>query len=121
MTAKQTGFDKWAATKMKRPSFSKSYEAARKRVAAVDGLVRALDQIREESGVSKAELARTIDAKPEIIRRLFTKEGANPTLQTVVEIATALGLELRLVPITKTGKKSARAPRPRASDQRAVA
>jgi DNA-binding phage protein len=119
--AKKTGFERWAATKMKQPSFAKSYQAARKRITAVDGLVRALDQIREESGISKAELARAIDAKPEILRRLFTKEGANPTLQTVIDIATALGLELRLVPIRKTAKKSSAARGSRAGEQRAVA
>lgn len=100
MATTKTGFDKWVGKKMKRPSFAESYRSARKHIDTVDGIVRALDHIREDSGISKAELARTIDAKPEIIRRLFTKEGVNPTLQTVIEIAGALGLELRLVPIS---------------------
>ena len=54
-------------------------------------------------------VARSIDARPEIVRRLFTEAGANPTLETVVEIAAALGLELRLVPVTQ--KKRAAKPR----------
>ena len=72
MSTPRTGFDKWAAEKMKAPKFEKAYVAARRRVDAVDGLVRRLDALREKSGMSKAELARAIDAKPEIIRRLFT-------------------------------------------------
>lgn len=101
MASTKTGFDKWAAKKLKSPSFAKSYREARAQIDAVDTLVRALDQVREDSGISKAELARRIDAKPEIVRRLFTSDRANPTLQTVVEIAQALGLELRLVPAPK--------------------
>ncbi len=114
-TATKTGFDKWVGRKMKRATFAKAHIAARKRLDAVDALVRALDAVREDSGMSKAELARAIDAKPEIIRRLFTTAGANPTLKTVVEIAAALGLELRLV--RTAGKKTT----PRAKSTRAVA
>lgn len=119
MATPKTGFDKWVGKKMKRPTFAETYRTTRKHIDTVDGLVRALDHIREDSGISKAELARTIDAKPEIIRRLFTKEGVNPTLQTIVEIAGALGLELRLVPIT--GKKAPPKAAARAKAARAVA
>lgn len=97
MINNKTGFDKWVTTKLKNPSFTKALRAARKRVEAVDALVQSLDDVRERSGISKAELARSIDAKPEIVRRLFTKRGVNPTLRTIVEIAAALGLELKLV------------------------
>jgi DNA-binding phage protein len=120
--ANQTGFDKWAAKKLEDPSFAKEYRSARERIDAVDALVRALDEVREGSGISKADLARRIDAKPESVRRLFTKPGANPTLQTVVEIAAALGLRLELVPATQ--KKQAAKIRPRrvkAPESRAVA
>jgi hypothetical protein len=42
----------------------------------------------------------------------------NPTLETVVEIAAALGLELRLVPVA--AKKPALKPRRSKSDARAA-
>lgn len=116
--AKKTGFDKWVGRKMRRKTFADAYRASREQVGAVDRIVRALDQVREESGMSKAELARAIDAKPEIVRRLFTRQGVNPTLQTVVEIARALGLALCLTPIA--GKKAA-TKRARPSSVRAVA
>jgi DNA-binding phage protein len=47
--------------------------------------------------MTKAELARRIAAKPEIIRRLFTSASANPTVTTVVAVARALGMRLALV------------------------
>lgn len=48
--------------------------------------------------MTKAELARKIDARPEVVRRLFTTSTSNPTLETVLELASALGFHLELVP-----------------------
>jgi len=48
----KTGFDKWVGKKMKQPSFAESYRAARKQIDAVDQLVRALDHMRVEAGIS---------------------------------------------------------------------
>ena len=109
MAKAKTGFDKWVGKKMKQPSFAASYRVARNQVDAVDQLVRTLDEMREAAGISKADLARAINAKPEIIRRLFTKEGVNPTLHTVVEVAAALGLTLQLVPAAAKKAKPAKA------------
>jgi DNA-binding phage protein len=118
MATTKTGFDTWMAKKLKSPSFASAHREAREHIRAVDALVRSLDVVREQSGITKADLARRIDAKPELIRRLFTKAGANPTLETVVEIAAALGLELRLVPVA--AKKPALKPRRSKSDARAA-
>lgn len=49
-------------------------------------------------GVFRDRLARQIEARPEIVRRLFTADGANPTLATVLKLAEALGFHLELVP-----------------------
>jgi transcriptional regulator with XRE-family HTH domain len=57
--------------------------------------VRQLDDAREEQGLSKAELARRT-GRAEFLRRLFTAQTPNPTLETVVEVAAALDLELSL-------------------------
>ena len=96
--AKGPTFREWTAAKMADPKFAKGYRTARARIDAVDRLIRSLDGYRVDANMSKAELARSIDAKPEIVRRLLTKDGANPTMETFVEIADALGLEVRLVP-----------------------
>lgn len=49
-------------------------------------------------GLTKADLARRIDAKPEIVRRLLTEAGSNPTMTTVLKVAAAVGCHLELVP-----------------------
>jgi ribosome-binding protein aMBF1 (putative translation factor) len=96
MASRKTGFDKFFDKQMRKPSLARGYKKARAEIDAVDQLVRALDAARIKTGMSKAELARVISAKPEIIRRLFTSK-ANPTLETVTKIAEALGYRLELV------------------------
>jgi transcriptional regulator with XRE-family HTH domain len=93
----KAGFDKFFDEQMASPSFARAYGESRADIDAVDELVRRLDEARVELGVSKAELARAISAKPEIVRRLFTTESPNPTLGTVVRLANALGYTLELV------------------------
>jgi ribosome-binding protein aMBF1 (putative translation factor) len=88
----------------------------RSTIDATDQLVRAMDAARVELGMSKAELARRIGAKPEIVRRLFTARTANPTLNTVAQIADVLGLRLDLVPASaKRSGASATGTRARAA------
>lgn len=94
--SKKTGFDKFLDEQLRNPQFAKKYARARSEIDAVDRIVRALDDARIALGMSKAELARLIAAKPEIVRRLFTSKGANPTLATVVKVASALGYTLVL-------------------------
>jgi len=94
---RKTAFDRDFDEKMKSPEFARSYTEARQEIDAVDRIVRALDAARLAEGMSKADLARAIRAKPEIVRRLFTQREPNPTLSTVVSLAEALGCRLELV------------------------
>jgi ribosome-binding protein aMBF1 (putative translation factor) len=95
---RKTSFDRFVDDQMKKPRFRAAYAKARREIDAVDEIVRALDAARIDSGLSKAELARAISAKPEIVRRLFTSSASNPTLATVAKLAAALGRKLELVP-----------------------
>ena len=97
MPRRKTGFDKFFDEQMKAPGFAAGYAKTRAIIDATDRLVRALDSARVKTGMSKAELARLISVKPEIIRRLFTVRSPNPTIGTVAKIAGALGLQLELV------------------------
>jgi ribosome-binding protein aMBF1 (putative translation factor) len=108
----KTGFDKFFDQQMASPSFAKAYGESRSEIDAVDQLVRRLDEARLELGVSKAELARAISAKPEIVRRLFTTESPNPTLGTVVRLANALGYKLELVRRSAAPAKSQKKAKP---------
>jgi DNA-binding phage protein len=96
-TQKKTGFDRYFAKRMADPKFAGEYTAARAQIDATDKLIRALDAVREAGGLTKAQLARRIEAKPESIRRLFTAPDSNPTMETVFKVASALGYHLELV------------------------
>lgn len=106
--ATKTGFDKFLDEKLRDSDFRSEYEAARAEIAATDALIRALEGARAVRGLSKAELARRIAVKPEIVRRLLTDAGGNPTVGTVLKVATALDYHLELVP--NEGRRAARAP-----------
>ena len=96
--ATKTGFDKFLDRKLRDPAFREEFEVARAEIAATDALIRALEGARAGRGMSKAELARRLSVKPEIIRRLLTDAGGNPTVGTVLKVATALDYHLELVP-----------------------
>jgi DNA-binding phage protein len=95
---RRTAFDSYFDKRMQEPAFADEYAKASEEIATVDKLVRLLDSTRVAANLPKAELARRIDAKPEIIRRLFTTASPNPTMATVLKVADALGLVLQLVP-----------------------
>lgn len=119
-TRRKTGFDKFFDEQMKDPAFSAGYSDARAEIDAVDRIVRVLDEARVETGLTKAELARLISAKPEIVRRLFTSASPNPTLATVAKLASALGYKLELVPASGPRRRVAEGSRTRGR-RRAVA
>ena len=100
-TKTKTGFDKFVDAQMTSPSFAKDYAEARALVDAIDTMVRALDAAREKSGLTKAALADAVDARPEVVRRLFTTKRPNPTLATMIRLAAAVGYRVELVPDAK--------------------
>lgn len=85
---------------MRDPDFRAEYLRARQAIAQIDSVMATLDQLRENAGCSKAELARQIGKQPAAVRRLFTAE-VNPELRTVAEMCAALGAELRVVRRTR--------------------
>ena len=74
-------------------AFEEQYRQARAEISQVDAVMRQLDSLREEAGISKAELARLIGKNPSTVRRLFSAE-VNPELKTIAAIASALGASL---------------------------
>jgi DNA-binding phage protein len=95
---KKTAFDRYFDRRIEDPEFASAYTDARAVIDSTDALIRALDEARLLAGVSKADLARQVEARPEVVRRLFTADESNPTLATVVKLADALGFHLELVP-----------------------
>ena len=103
------------AQELRDPEFEAEYLRAREEIAQVDGIMRQLDSLRAESGVSKAELARLIGRNPSTVRRLFTAE-VNPELKTIAAIASALGARLEV-----TTEKQPQRAKPRKAKARAAA
>lgn len=95
---KPTAFARDLEHDLRDPKFREAYSTARARIDAIDRIIRQLDEARSRLGLSKAELARRVGINEVAIRRLFTADGANPTMKTLVNVASVLGLELRVLP-----------------------
>jgi DNA-binding XRE family transcriptional regulator len=78
------------------PEFRAEFERQRREINQIDSVVRQLDALREEVGMSKAELARAIGKAPSSVRRFFTAD-VNPELRTVAAIADVLGARVEVV------------------------
>ncbi len=85
--------DRRLADRMRDEEFRAAYELAAQEIAQVDSVMRMLDDLRVEAGMSKAQLAREIQKNPASVRRLFTSQ-VNPELRTVVAMASALDAEV---------------------------
>lgn len=96
------------AERMRDPGFRTAYEQAAGAIAQTDHIIRTLDGLRVEMGISKAELARRIDRNASSIRRLFTAQQVRPELALIAEIAEALGLRIAIVPESAEAKKVVR-------------
>jgi ribosome-binding protein aMBF1 (putative translation factor) len=94
------------ARRLQDPEYRTAYERAARELAQTDALIRELDSLRVDLGISKAELARRIDRNASSVRRLFTASQARPELPLIVALADALGAEVRVVP------RTAKEPRP---------
>ncbi|HST42877.1 MAG TPA: XRE family transcriptional regulator [Conexibacter sp.] len=89
-------FEQWFDEQMEDPEFRDAYERAGAKIRSTVQLMRALDLLREQVGLSKAEVARRMGRKPEAVSRLLRSGSSNPTLETLVELVTALDLQLEL-------------------------
>jgi len=86
------------------PETRAHYERERREIEQIDAVIRSLDQLRVNAGISKAELARRIGRNPSSIRRLFTAQAARPELPLIVSIADELGARVEI-----TARESAQA------------
>ncbi|WP_433185888.1 helix-turn-helix domain-containing protein [Actinoallomurus sp. CA-150999] len=94
-------FWKDLATDLEDPEFLREYIRESVRIATVDAIMNALDRARLAENLSKAEVARAIGAEPAVVRRLFAagNTNPNPTLGTLVDVAAALGLRIKVEPL----------------------
>lgn len=87
------------------PEFAVEYARQRRAIDGIDAIIRKLDELRVDLGLSKAELARMIDKNPASVRRLLTA-AANPELGTVVAMADALDADVVLVPRKRSRRRA---------------
>lgn len=92
------------------PEFRHHYILESERIAAIDRVINELDDIREQLGLSKAELARAIERTPETVRRLLTAKAVNPQFSVVVEMAAALGYRVALQPMNAKDRREVAEP-----------
>ncbi len=71
---------------------------ARHEIEQIDAVIGTLDKLREDAGMSKAELARRAGRNPASIRRLFTAERVRPELPLIISIANALDASIEIKP-----------------------
>jgi ribosome-binding protein aMBF1 (putative translation factor) len=88
------------------PEFAAEFRRQQREIAVIDRIVNELDGLREQSGFSKAQLAREIGKHPASVRRLLTAP-ANPELRTVVALADALDADVQVVPRRSARRKPA--------------
>jgi ribosome-binding protein aMBF1 (putative translation factor) len=98
-------FNALLAEKLEEPEFARHYAAESARIAAIDAVVNQLDDAREASKLSKAQLARAIGSDPSVVRRLLSAQTVNPTLATVAELAAVLGLKITLTRMSAQERK----------------
>lgn len=67
-------------------------------------LIETMIKIREEQGLTQAQLAEMCDMKQSMIAR-FEKLTHSPRVNTMIEILTQLGYTLKIVPIEKEGQR----------------
>jgi len=92
-----------------------AYERAARELAQTDAVIRDLDSLRVDLGISKAELARRASRNASSVRRLFTASQVRPEFPLIAALADALGADLRVVrrtgtrPAVRDGSAKARA------------
>jgi ribosome-binding protein aMBF1 (putative translation factor) len=100
--------DRRRVQRMEDPEFRVAYQRATREIEQTDQVIRELDTLRVDLGMSKAELARRINRNASSIRRLFTASSSRPELPLIAAIADALGAEVRVVPKTTPSRSKRR-------------
>lgn len=104
----KTSFDKRFDQWMEDSEFAENYRLHRTRIDAIDTLMRTLDAARTRQNLTKADLARRIEAEPAAVRRLFTESSPNPQIGRLVDIAHELGLEITVQKRKQTARSRSR-------------
>jgi DNA-binding XRE family transcriptional regulator len=89
-----TAYEQYRAKRLSDREFRALYEQKRAEIDAIDTILSHIEQRREELGLTKADVARLVGARPESVRRLLSARSSNPTLFTIMKLASVLGMEV---------------------------
>ncbi len=104
------------------PELQQQYDRRKRSILLSRQLLLQIDAVRENAGLTKAELARRIGTNPSVVRRLFSSGSGNPTLQTVLDVMDALGLQIELKQLrAEEMSPEVRAPRKRPRAEKGAA
>ncbi|MGA2163179.1 MAG: XRE family transcriptional regulator [Solirubrobacteraceae bacterium] len=87
-------FEEFLDGQLADPVFRAGFEKKLAKVKSIAEVLRVIEEVRERENIPKAEIARRMDRRPEAISRLLRGEGSNPTLDTLIDLVDAVGLEL---------------------------
>jgi transcriptional regulator with XRE-family HTH domain len=87
-------FEEFLDSQLADPAFKAGFEKKLAKVRSIAEVLRVLEHTRELDAIPKAEIARRMQRRPEAISRLLAGQGSNPTLDTLIDLADAIGLEL---------------------------
>jgi DNA-binding phage protein len=87
-------FEEFLDGQLADPVFRAGFERKLAKVKSIADVLRVIEEVRERENIPKAEIARRMDRRPEAISRLLRGEGSNPTLDTLIDLVDAVGLEL---------------------------
>lgn len=85
------------------PEFRRHFVLEQNRIQTADRVMNLLIDALETSSRSRADVARAVDSHASAIRRLLGQDAraANPTLQTLTDVAAVLGFQVDLVPMDR--------------------
>lgn len=98
MSPPHSGAEIYLAERLQDPEYASEYKTASTKTERLDQIIRALDERRIELNLSKADVARLVGMRPESVRRILGKDPTNIKLGTLVELASALDLEITAAP-----------------------
>ena len=89
-SAKKSRWAEIRARKTTTDADKAQYDATYRSVLETRRVLQLIEEERERSGITKAELAHRMGMSPSAVRRLLTSKTSNPTLSTVLGIFRVL-------------------------------
>jgi DNA-binding phage protein len=101
-------FESDVARELADPRARAFFERELAKANAIATLMLALDEARKRNDLSKAEVARRVGSERSSISRLLSGNEANPTFNTLADVADALDVEIEV----RVKPRAARSRRP---------